>query len=263
MRKTLLLCATMLLGTSPVLADTMERNFLSSVQGQVADMIPSIKGTGILSTDISVAHREYTDGNGIARKRSFTEYLEYNLTDRLSINGDINRDWNRYSNNGTFKSKPDRWSVGVGYRFIDDGKHLLNAMVAYGQKEDSTDGLLKGFSVYGGYGYNFGSFAPHTILAFNQSVNAGKRNDEEWYWYGGTTIPLPYHLSAELGLEYDRQASRYKNWGTNTSVSYTWNDFLTTELYTQYILDSSAKHNSGEFKIKKSYTLGLRTGIAF
>lgn len=246
-----------------VSADTFDRNFLSSFQGQVSDAIPSAKGTGMLSTDVSIAHREYTSDNGIARKKTFTEYMEYYLTDRLNINGDIARDWNRYSNNGTSKSKLDRWSIGVGYRFINDGKHTLNAMLAYGQKDDPNEGLLKGFSVYGAYGYNLGIFIPHTILALHQSINAGKRNDENWYWYGGATIPIAYNFSAELGLEYDRQASRYKNWGTNTSVNYTFNDFLTTELYSQYILDSSVTHDSGEFKIKKSYTIGLRITTAF
>ena len=149
------------------------------------------------------------------------------------------------------------------FQFIDDGKNIVNGIVTYGQKNDSLEGMLKGYSIYGIYARNFDTFLPHVILGWNQFLNQGKKNDEEWYCYVGSSIPLFNNFSAELGIDYDRQASAFKTWGGYTSVSYLFNNFLTTELYTQYVLASSVKYDSNNYKIDNSYTIGLRITTTF
>ncbi len=261
---TVVLSGMMILSSTIALADTFNHNFWSPHQGQTFDSMTPKKGTGLISTDFSYAHREFTDGNGTLRKKNLNEYVTYGLTDRLTAYGEISRDWNRYSvDNMAIHSKMDYWFLGTGYRFIDDGKNILNAMVSYGQKDDSIEGMLKGYSIYGVYGHNFDTFSPHVFLGWNQFVNQGKKNDEEWYCYVGTGIPLSKTLSAELGVDYDRQASAFKTWGGYTSLSYVFNDFLTTELYSQYVLGSSVKYNSNNYKIDNSYTVGLRITTMF
>ncbi len=260
----ILLTTALALAPCTLWAETFNPDVLFSPEGQTFDTLTPRKGTGFATTDASMTRYKFKDVNAKARQKNFSEFMGYGLTDRWTLYGQVSREWDKLSQDTTTKSKMDHWFVGTGYRFIDDGKNLLNGVITYGQKNYSFGGgVLKGYSVYGIYSYNFDSFYPHTVVGWNQFLNLGDKNDEEWYWYGGASVPLSRDFSLELGIDYDRQASASQIWKGYASISYLLNDFITTELYGQYVLSDSVKHNTDNYETKKQYTFGLRLTTSF
>ena len=178
-----------------------------------------------------------------------SEDLGYGISDKIILIGGYCHEAFDYKGLYNDSDKNHYWYLGLGDKFIDDGKTFFYGSFDYCQYNgDSVDKSTKYYDLFLKYGKKLDWADPYISVYYTNSMNRGSDNDAYAYFEGGIYKQVNDKLGLDVNLDYyhNTDALKEKFLGATVDLRYAFTQKAALTLGYRFQLSDSQHKDSGE-----------------